>query len=242
MNRKIHLGWFVAVLALCCVWLVFSSFMAIDSLEAPELGNDEEIPAKTSFPGMAGEATASLNEVGQKLGAQAGHSTPTTIDDVPHVAAATVPPAIPPSQILPKRATLRASAGGDNAGLSRAPPSRAVVKIGGREIAPPNFSGHYQRVLLGRRGKAEIRVEFPEDKVSQEVLVRAIQGGKINGGENYAVFDLGQGRRQIAFTFESGEEAGLSEIILRRGTTEEVLQFWAPTDKPQYDPPALSAK
>ncbi len=242
MNRKIHIGWFVAVLALCCIWLVFSSFTSVDSLETPELGDEDEVPVRTTFADMAGEATANLREAGQELGAQAGRSTPTTIDEVPDAAAAFVPSTVPPSKILPKRETLRASSGGDSSGLGRAPPSRAVMRIGGGEIAPQNFSGHYQRVLLGRRGKAEIRVEFPEDKVSQEVLVRAIHGGKINGGENYAVFDLGQGRKQIAFTFESGEEAGISEIILRRGTTEEVLQFWAPTDKPQYDPPALSAK
>ncbi|MCZ2342759.1 MAG: hypothetical protein LC104_13365, partial [Bacteroidales bacterium] len=157
--------------------------------------------------------------------------------------AAVVAPSTASSGTLPakpKRVTLRASSGGDSAGLESTPPSRAVVKIGGGQIAPPNFSGHYQRVRLERGGKAEIKVEFPRDETSHDVLVRAIHGGKINGGENYAVFDLGRGQKEIAFTFESGGEAGISEVILRRGTTEEVLQFWAPTDQPQYDPPALS--
>jgi hypothetical protein len=36
-----------------------------------------------------------------------------------------------------------------------------------------------------------------------------------------------------------GGPAWFIAIILRRGTTEEVLQFWAPTASPQYDPPAL---
>ncbi len=134
---------------------------------------------------------------------------------------------------------VRASTGGSGWGMNRAPPSKALIRIDGGEIAPQNFSGHYQRVLLGKRGKADIRVEFPEDGASRQVLVRAIQGGKINGADNYAVFDLGGDKNEIAFTFESGREAGLSEIILRRGTTEEVLQFWAPTASPQYDPPAL---
>jgi hypothetical protein len=94
-------------------------------------------------------------------------------------------------------------------------------------------------VLLKKEGKADIRVEFPKDEESRQVLVRAIQGGKINGTDNYAVFDLDGDKKEIAFTFESGRESGLSEIILRRGTTEEVLQFWAPTASPQYDPPAM---
>lgn len=137
---------------------------------------------------------------------------------------------------------IRASTGGSGWGLTRAPPSRASIQIDGGEIAPQNFSGHYQRVVLERRGTAEIRVEFPGDEVSQQVLVRAIHGGKINGGENYAVFNLDGERKEIAFTFESGREAGISEIILRRGTTEEVIQFWAPTAQPEYDPPALKVK
>jgi len=135
---------------------------------------------------------------------------------------------------------LRAANGGDGWALAPPPPTKARVSLGKGLVDPINVGGHYQRLTLPSGAEARITVEVPSDDPSRQLLVRAIQGGTINDAENFAVFDLQSGARDISFTFRAGTDPGLSEVILRRGTTEEVLQFWTPTASPQYDPPSLS--
>ena len=135
---------------------------------------------------------------------------------------------------------LRAASGGDGWALAPAPPTKARVSLGQGSVDPINVGGHYQRLTLPSGAEAKITVEVPANDPSRQLLVRAIQGGTINNADNFAVFDLQSGARDISFTFRGGTDPGLSEIILRRGATEEVLQFWTPTASPQYDPPSLS--
>lgn len=250
MNTKVPTALIVGVLILCAVLLAVPLFLgSVDSEETVAAAADvrsqgvarETVHVSQALPAR-GEAVRTGTSVSLPVVAEdilEGQINETSGASVP-AAGVAIAKATPRAQV--GKEPIRASTGGSGWGLTRAPPSRAVMRIGRGQIAPTNFSGHYQRVVLERRGKAEIRVEFPGDEVSRQVLVRAIHGGKINDGENYAVFDLDGPRKEIAFTFESGREAGISEIILRRGTTEEVIQFWAPTDKPQYDPPALKVK
>jgi len=141
---------------------------------------------------------------------------------------------------VPEAQPLRASRGGDGWALDAAASTKAVVRVGDRSIEPLNVGGHYQRLKLPRGTEASITVKVPADDPSPQLLVRAIQGGTINGAENYAVYDLSRGDQEVTFTFRGGTDPGLSEVILRRGSTEEVMQFWTPTADPEYDPPSLS--
>ncbi len=235
MNRKLPLAWLVVVFAICGVWFVAPWFTGASSKQVS--AGKEGLDGVTRTLPARGQASAGLSGSPERDDAD-GQTNTIAGYAIPSPDATVAAPKATPRTLVGNK-PVRASTGGSGWGLTRAPPSKAVMRIDGGEIAPQNFSGHYQRVLLGKMGKADIRVEFPEDGASRQVLVRAIQGGKINGADNYAVFDLGGDKKEIAFTFESGRESGLSEIILRRGTTEEVLQFWAPTASPQYDPPAL---
>ena len=120
-----------------------------------------------------------------------------------------------------------------------APVGVAKVTLDGREITPPNHVAHFERIKVAPLQDIPIEVAWPADRTSTEVLAHAIQGGTIDRAGNSRRLPLTAGV-PVKFTFTAGHEAGLYEILLRRGTQEEVLEFWVPTSHPENDPPSLN--
>jgi hypothetical protein len=118
------------------------------------------------------------------------------------------------------------------------PPGKAEVVVGEKSISPPNYNGSYERVAVQSGARVPVQVSWPNDNISAGVYVDAIQGGKIDGQKSKS-FDFRSGNT-IHFDFTANQEAGLYQVVLRRGTTEEVLEFWVPTNRPQKDPHTLN--
>lgn len=114
----------------------------------------------------------------------------------------------------------------------------AFVELDGRSIQPENNAGQFQRVAVGANETVPIRLSWPEDKTHSDVFVQAVHGGKIDGGGNHKRFTLGADKT-VSFAFTPDGGPGSYQIALRRGTTEEVLQFWVPTENPSNDPPTI---
>jgi hypothetical protein len=114
----------------------------------------------------------------------------------------------------------------------------AVIELGGRSIKPENNAGQFQRVAVGPKETVPIRLSWPDDTTHSDVFVQAVHGGKINGGSNNKRFALGPDKT-VSFTFTPGGGPGSYQIALRRGTAEEALQFWVPTENPANDPPTI---
>jgi hypothetical protein len=120
-----------------------------------------------------------------------------------------------------------------------APPAgKAALTVGNKAISPANYSGRYERVAVRSGQAVTVQLSWPDDNISAGVYADAIQGGKIDGQKSKS-FDFRNGKA-IRFVFTPDHEAGRYEVLLRRGTTEEVLQFWVPTNHPEKDPHALN--
>ena len=119
------------------------------------------------------------------------------------------------------------------------PAGVARVTLGEREIAPKNRVAHFERIKVTAQQEIPIEVAWPEDKTSTEVLCHAIAGGKIDNGGNALRLPIKQGE-PVKFTFKTDHEAGLYQVVLRRGIQEEVMEFWVPTTHPENDPPAMN--
>lgn len=115
----------------------------------------------------------------------------------------------------------------------------AYVELNGRSLKPENHAGQFQRVAVRLNQRVPVRLSWPDDTTSPDVFVQAVHGGKIDGAGNNKRFPLGSDK-SIAFTFTPDSAEGSYQIVLRRGTTEEALQFWVPTANPKNDPPTLN--
>ena len=119
------------------------------------------------------------------------------------------------------------------------PAGVAKVTLGERSLTPKNTAAHFQRIKVQAEEEIPIEVSWPDDKTSTEVLCHAIAGGTIDRGGNAVRLPIKPGE-PVKFTFKTDHEAGLYQVLLRRGTQEEVLEFWVPTQAPGNDPPALN--
>ena len=102
------------------------------------------------------------------------------------------------------------------------------MTVGDKTFTPENFSGHFQMVEVGKYQVIPVEVSWPENNRDTDVLVCAVDGGKIDGGDNGKRFSL-QNSKTIRFSFDPNGANGRCQVLLRRGTKEEVLQFWVPT-------------
>lgn len=118
------------------------------------------------------------------------------------------------------------------------PAGVAKVTLGDRTVAPRNRVAHFERLKAAPEQEIPIEVSWPGDKTSTEVFCQAIAGGTIDSGGNAQRLAITPGQ-PVKFTFKVGHESGLYEIVLRRGTQEEVLEFWVPTSRPEDDPPSF---
>jgi len=116
-------------------------------------------------------------------------------------------------------------------------PIQAVVNLGKKAYSPRFYSARSERLAIKAQDSVPIKVSWPEDTTNPGVFVHAIQGGQIDGSSAKS-FAFNQDK-SIRFTFTAGQEPGLYQVLLRRGTTEEVLEFWVPTNQPKEDPYAL---
>lgn len=116
----------------------------------------------------------------------------------------------------------------------------AKVTLGDRTVAPRNRVAHFERLKVAPEQEIPIEVSWPEDKTSTEVFCQAIAGGTIDRGGNAQRLPITPGQ-PVKFTFKTGHESGLYEVVLRRGTQEEVLEFWVPSPRPENDPPSFDA-
>lgn len=157
---------------------------------------------------------------------------PATASDRPAAAAAGSPPGLvvqyasAPPRIAPPQPEPTPAKG------------EAIVALNGRAIQPENNGGQFERVAIGMNETVPIRLSWPEDKIHSDVFVQAVHGGKIDGGSNHKRFTLGADKT-VSFAFTPDGGPGSYQIALRRGTTEEVLQFWVPTENPSNDPPTI---
>jgi hypothetical protein len=115
-----------------------------------------------------------------------------------------------------------------------AAPGTAKMTVAGKVVALPNHSSHYERAQIERGQRVHIDLSYLGDDAYPDVFAHAIQGGTING-KTAQRFDL-TSSKTVSFDFVPASEAGLYEVLLRRGVHEEVLQFWVPTRESQHDP------
>lgn len=118
-------------------------------------------------------------------------------------------------------------------------PVEAVVTRGDKTYQPKFYSGHSERLAVALNQTVPIRLSWPGDNLSSGVFVQAIQGGRIDSGGNSKQFALDD-TKTIAFTFTPNTGPGMYQVILRRGTVEESLEFWVPTGHPGNEPPTIN--
>jgi hypothetical protein len=123
-------------------------------------------------------------------------------------------------------------------GPASVPVQAIVTRGGGKTYAPKFYSGRSERMAVKHGQAVPIRLSWPGDTAHQGVFVQAVDGGKIDGQSNHKSFALGPDKA-VSFSFTPDSGPGRYEIVLRRGTTEEVLSFWVHTSNPT-DPPAVS--
>ncbi len=206
MNRKIHIGWFVVVLALCCIWLVFSSFTAVDSLETPELGNKDEAPAKTSIP-RADEAptTANLATASQPVSAPSGSAHPSQEQNEVNSLLA---PVLPPSNY-----TLDSVTG-------------SVVTAGGSQELT-GTEGLFDRVMIGERETVSIRLDVPNLIAGEEVVVSASNGGRLERLNGPLRFVPKGDTAALDLKFTSTMGRGAYSIDVRHAGAVATVTLWA---------------
>jgi hypothetical protein len=107
------------------------------------------------------------------------------------------------------------------------PAGRALMTLGTREVEPQRFGTRFERLLAQPHQQIPVTMHWPRHDSSEDVLVHAIHGGRIDGGGNAKRFALGADKT-VEFVVELGNAPGLYEVLLRRGTYEEVLEFWVP--------------
>lgn len=112
----------------------------------------------------------------------------------------------------------------------------ARITVASEEKAVPNHSGRFQKVEVKPYEEVPITVSWPTDDRSKGVAVYPIHGGTIDGGsrKDFSLTDS----KQISFVFRNSGSPGLYQVILRRGSTEEVLQFYIPLPKTASAPAA----
>ena len=165
----------------------------------------------------------------------------------PPAAGAAAPAASPPAVAVTSSAPATAPVPVHITRLQESPPRPepvppkgvAKVTLGSRDITPPNRVAHFERIRITSAQEIPIEVAWPEDKTSTEVLAHAIDGGTIDRATTSRRMPLTPGE-PVRFTFTAGRGAGLYQVLLRRGTLVEVLEFWVPTTHPENDPPALN--
>lgn len=117
-------------------------------------------------------------------------------------------------------------------------PGRAVLEKDGQRVTPARYDTRFERIVVRPHQELIVTMSWPHDTLSEDVLVHAIHGGRIDGGANAKRFALGSDRT-VQFTVELGNAPGLYEVLLRRGTKEEVLEFWVPLGVAAIDQAAV---
>ncbi len=107
----------------------------------------------------------------------------------------------------------------------------------GKTLTPANFSGHFQRILVKPDEKVEVRLTWPANDPHDSVLVQPIHGGTVDGviSKRFSLRDS----KAIRFVFQNSGSPGEYTVRLRRGTTEEALEFWVPTTFAKNEPYAI---
>jgi hypothetical protein len=113
----------------------------------------------------------------------------------------------------------------------------AQVTVGQQTFTPRNLSAHFERIAVQPQQSVQITLTFPQDELTNEVRIAALDGGTING-ERTKRFSL-ENSRTVEFTFTLGPTPGLYQLGLSRGSHDEVMEFWVSSDRPEYDAPAL---
>ncbi len=150
------------------------------------------------------------------------------------VASRSDPPAAEQATKPPKHTVLKASEGGSLAHqMPPLPRGEALIRLNGRQVAPENLRGHYQRVLVGSETETRVELNWSGLGPDRPVFVHAIHGGLIDGEKGGTYYTKGDGH--LAFNFKTTHEAGRYEILLRSGPSEEVLHFWVPMGVPEVD-------
>lgn len=105
-------------------------------------------------------------------------------------------------------------------------PGRATIQVDAAAVSPANFSGHFENIAVQSYQSVPVTVTWPAGDPSDGVLVYAIHGGWIDGASQ-RFFPL-TNTKTIQFQFKNSGSPGLYQVILRRGTTEETVQFTVP--------------
>lgn len=117
-------------------------------------------------------------------------------------------------------------------------PVQAVITRGNKPYSPKISPGGSERIRVALNETVPIHLSWPDDTTHDGVFVQAVHGGKIDGGSNSKSFTFNEAKA-IDFTFTPDAGSGTYELVLRRGTAEEALRFWVPTENPKADPPSI---
>ena len=119
---------------------------------------------------------------------------------------------------------------------SEPPVARVVV---GEKVFRPGYHGaHFEPIAIARSQKVPVTVAWAANDPSVDVLVHAIDGGRIDGKGNAKRFALTDSK-QVQFTFDAPGGEGRFQVLLRRGVKEEVLELFVPTSQMGKEPYAL---
>jgi hypothetical protein len=211
LNKKylLTLGGLVAVAILSALWFTQSASTPNPSLDK-QAANDQETASHLPQPSHAQAAIKPMPGLSEES---------TDSKPIPNVAGEAQVKSESDLGITPIR-------------------GHAKLQVGGNSFAPQNFSGRFERVAVAPQQTVPVVVTWPEEPEGREVTVHSIDGGKINNGKNIATLKV-DSEHSIKFAFTPNRDPGQYQVVLRRGTEEEALEFWIPTAKPQYDPPTL---
>lgn len=110
----------------------------------------------------------------------------------------------------------------------------ATVTLGERSHKlSPNEVGDFQRVTVGPRQTIPVRVEYPEGRPGQAVVVQVMDGGTMvapgrpEGIDHDMVRLLKLDERKCAeMAFRVTDNGGMHRVVLTNGADRKVLDFW----------------
>ena len=115
-------------------------------------------------------------------------------------------------------------------------PSVSVL-IDGKSLLPQFHGSHSERMAIASGGTARLAIDWPGEHKTSSILASTANDGTVNGEPGVILSRGKNGRFQV--TFQAGEHAGATQVILRAANLAYTLNFWVPTGNPNVDPPTL---
>lgn len=208
MNRKTPPAWIVAAVAACCVLLAFFLLTSVDPAGPPKTGN-AKAAARMSFSGMPGETatTAGASTASAPAAVASGPSDLSHPAQQPQDDSLLVP-------VLPaNNYTLDAATG-------------SVMTAGG-EHQLTGTEGLFDSVMIGETETAAIRLNLPNLKAGEEVVVSASNGGRLERVNGPLRFTAQESSARLDLRFTSTMGRGAYTIDVRHAGAVATVNLWA---------------